>query len=360
MNFPPFVPRRRWRPWLGAVAVWVLAGHTPGSSAWAASGVSGSSDPSSVSSDEERRQEISVVDFEWKDTARLRDVPARLYWPQPHAEIQPGNQRVPLVVFSHGLGGSRMGYSHIGRYWASKGFASLHLQHLGSDRSVWTSGFFSLISNLQAAASDTNAIARAFDVSFGITTLLADERFSRFIDPQRIAVAGHSYGANTALLVAGATVQREVSGAWKSVSYRDPRVSAAVLMSAPPFYREGDLRSILKNIAIPTLHITGTEDVIRIPGYRSEVADRIAVFDATPSGPNAPYKALAVFTGATHSIFTDRIDAAGPDLNRVVKAATRELSVEFLNATLRGRPFERVSHWLQRRGDVVSQQAVLP
>jgi len=295
--------------------------------------------------------DISVHDFSWNDAQRDRVVPARLYWPSGAAD-----KALPLVVFSHGLGGSRLGYSHLGRHWAAQGYASLHLQHPGSDRAVWTGGAFSLLGNLQAAASDSNAIARAQDVSFGITTLLAEPTFGAQIDAERIAVAGHSYGANTALLVAGARLQREIDGEWRSLDFRDPRVKAAILLSSPPFYREGDVKAILSQIDIPTLHLTGTKDVIRIPGYRSEPPDRIAVFDAVPAGPDAAPKVLAVFSGGTHNIFTDRIDAAGPELNRAVKAATRELSTRFLDASLRGASFSGVRQWLARQGDLLAQQ----
>jgi hypothetical protein len=33
---------------------------------------------------------------------------------------------------------------------------------------------------------------------------------------------------------------------------------------------------------VPTLHVTATEDIIRIPGYYSGAEDRIAVFEAMP------------------------------------------------------------------------------
>ena len=65
----------------------------------------------------------------WNDASRQRDIPVRLYWP---AGASP-NARVALVVFSHGLGGSRNGYSYLGKHWAGLGFASLHVQHAGSD-----------------------------------------------------------------------------------------------------------------------------------------------------------------------------------------------------------------------------------
>lgn len=300
--------------------------------------------------------EVEVADFDWVDAARSRPVPARLYWPGG----VPTSQRLPLVVFSHGLGGSRFGYSHLGRHWASQGFASLHLQHAGSDRAVWTRGMLDLLNNLNAAASDANAIARAEDVSFGITSLLADPAASRRIDVSRIAVAGHSYGANTAMLVAGALVAREVDGQWRDLSFRDPRIKAAVLLSAPPFYGEGDMRAILAGVSVPTLHVTGTEDVIRVPGFRSDASDRVAVFEAMPKGPGAAPKWLAVFTGGTHSIFTDRTDRAGWELNQTVKGATRELTTEFFRAVLQGAPAERVTAWLESRRDLLSQQAAWP
>jgi hypothetical protein len=81
---------------------------------------------------------------------------------------------------------------------------------------------------------------------------------------------------------------------------------------------------------IPSLHITGTEDVIRVPGYYSETKDRIELFRVFPG----ERKALAVFHGGTHAIFTDRFDRAGPELNLQVKTATRLLTTAFLRAAL--------------------------
>ena len=49
--------------------------------------------------------------FEWNDIARERAVPARLYLPV--GPLKAG--AVPMVVFSHGIGGSKEGYSYLGR-----------------------------------------------------------------------------------------------------------------------------------------------------------------------------------------------------------------------------------------------------
>ena len=60
--------------------------------------------------------------------------------------------------------------------------------------------------------------------------------------------------------------------------------------------------------------------------------DRLAVFDATGS----TRKTLAVFSGGSHSIFTDRAASGGMQLNAQIKEATRELSLAFLHSVFGG------------------------
>ena len=43
----------------------------------------------------------------------------------------------PLVLFSHGLGGSRQNNAFLGRHWAARNYVAVFLQHPGSDESVW-------------------------------------------------------------------------------------------------------------------------------------------------------------------------------------------------------------------------------
>jgi predicted dienelactone hydrolase len=277
------------------------------------------------------RAEPTTHDLDWFDETRQRAVPVRLYWPE-------GDGPVPLVVVSHGIGGSRQGYSYLGEYFAANGMASLHLQHVGSDRSLWAGNPVSLVGRLQGAAQEREALERVKDLSFALDRLLAHERFGARVDRARIAAAGHSYGANTVMLAAGASVQR----AGRRLELRDPRVRAAVLLSAPPFYGEEDLKAILQSITLPTLHVTATEDIIRIPGYYSPASDRIAVFEAVGS----PVKALAVFEGGSHSIFTNRAGTGGVELNPKVKAATKELALAFLRRVFEGKD-DALARWPQ-------------
>ncbi|MDC8784182.1 alpha/beta hydrolase family protein [Roseateles koreensis] len=285
---------------------------------------------------------VQVHDLDWRDASRQRDVPVRLYWP---AQAQAG-QKVPLVVFSHGIGSSRRGYSYLGAYFASQGYASLHVQHVGSDRQVWMGNPLQLVSRLQAAAQEGEALNRVADVKFALDQLLQTE-YAPAIDTERIAAAGHSYGANTTLLLAGAQVERH----GHRLDLHEPRIKAAIIISAPPFYGEPELPKIIGPIAIPTLHITATDDVIRIPGYYSAAQDRLDLFEA--ANPSAP-KMLAVFEGGSHSMFTDRGLTGGVSLNPRAKQATKELAVAFMNQALNGQA-EGLQRWGDQYQDILAR-----
>lgn len=283
---------------------------------------------------------FGTLDIDWEDTARQRAVPARLYMPQ-------ARHPVPLVVFSHGIGGSRLGYTWLGQCFASHGIASLHLQHVGSDRQLWGGNIFNIVGRLQSAAQETEAVARAQDMRFALDKLLAGDLAQR-LDASRIVAAGHSYGANTTLLVSGASVERD----GRMVDLRDDRVRAAIAISAPPFYGEPEPRKILQTVTIPSLHVTCTEDIIRIPGYYSNASDRVAVFDAVGS----EHKWLAVYTGGSHSMFTDR--NSGGALSPKAKQATGALAVAFINAVLDGNTHE-LAAWPERHAAILARYSVV-
>jgi len=286
-------------------------------------------------------QPFDTLDLDWADSRRQRPVPVRLYLPQAGAA-----PRVPVAVFSHGIGGSRRGYSWLGQHLARHGVASLHLQHVGSDRQLWTGGsVFNLVGRLQDAAQDREAIARAQDLRFALDTLLTSELAPR-VDAGRIVAAGHSSGANTTLLASGARVERE----GRVVELRDERVRAAIVISAPPFYGEPEPRKILQTVTVPSLHVTATEDIIRIPGYYSGADDRVAVFDAVGS----PRKWLAMYEGGSHSMFTDRSGTGGTTLNPLVKEATRTLVLAFLRNVFEGDD-SGLRLWPQRHAAILAR-----
>lgn len=274
-------------------------------------------------------------DQAWWDERRQRAVPVRLYAP---ADTSAGPS--PLLVFSHGIGGSRAGYGYLGRYLASHGVFSLHVQHVGSDRQLWAGNPFGLVERLQGAAQDAEAVARVHDLRFAMDQVLSAQTALR-IDERRIVAAGHSYGANTALLASGAQVLR----GGQPVALRDERIRAAVLLSAPPFYGEPSMVPILGPIALPSLHITTTEDVIRIPGYVSGPEDRVKVYEAM----GGAQKWLAMFGGGAHSHFVGRRGEADPLLQ-----ATRELVLAFVHQVFDAEPLA-MRQWLQRHATLVNR-----
>ncbi len=286
----------------------------------------------------------NTVDLDWQDSSRDRSVPVRLYLPERRSTER---ALAPLVVFSHGLGGSRYGYSWLGLHFAANGIASLHVQHIGSDRTVWAErgNPLAMLGRLQDAASEREALARVLDLRFAVDKL-ADSSFSATIDTRRVVAAGHSYGANTTLLASGARIDRP----GQDTRLSDPRIAAAVLISAPPFHGEGSAEKILSPLNLPSLHITATEDTIRLPGYYSTVDDRVALFEATPG----PDKTLVVYSGGSHSMFTDRTSPGGESVNLAVKAATRELVLGFIERTLLGTP-TRLHGWRDRHAALLAR-----
>jgi hypothetical protein len=64
---------------------------------------------------------------------------------------------------------------------------------------------------------------------------------------------------------------------------------------------------------------------------------------------------LAVFTGGSHSMFTDRTSPGGDLLNAQVKTATRELTSAFMNRVIGGSDDSTLRDWPQRYAAIVSR-----
>jgi predicted dienelactone hydrolase len=196
--------------------------------------------------------EVAVIRQIWHDASRDRDVPVKIYYPNGNVG------RLPVILFSHGLGGSREGYEYLGLYWAGCGYISVHLQHLGSDDAVWKGKEPAEITKALTAAAMSlkNAADRPRDVSFAIDRLTELDGEAGFplngrLDLQRIGVAGHSFGGFTSMAIAGQD--------FGSIRMGDPRVKAVIEMSTPvarPFQRD----YAYAKITVPVFHMTGSRD----------------------------------------------------------------------------------------------------
>jgi len=265
---------------------------------------------------------------EWRDAGRNRTVPVKVFAPR-------GTAAAPVILFSHGLGGSREGGSLWGEHWASRGYLVIHLQHPGSDEAVARQG----LQALKQAATGRELEARTRDVRFALDELqrrhAAGEAPFAQADLARIGLAGHSFGAVTTLAVAGQAWPRAGAAAAP-----DPRIKAAIAFSPNAHERAGPLDQQFGGIHIPVLLLTGTRDG-DIVGDGTTPEGRARVYDFLPG----PAKVLAIFEGGDHMVFGGHVmRRPATPTDRVIQDAVRELSGAFWDAHLRGDP--RARDWL--------------
>ena len=268
------------------------------------------------------------------DSKRQRDIPIRVYQ-------TPTTQKRPVLLFSHGLGGTRDMGTYLGEHWAGRGYLVVFLQHPGSDESVWRDvPLRKRITAMQDAASGENLKLRVEDVSAVIDQLekwnvQAGHLLAGTMDLKRIGMSGHSFGAQTT---------QAVSGQWLPIihhNWNDTRIAAAVIMS-PGTPKAGGEKAF-REVKLPWLLMTGTEDVSPIGGQ--SVESRRAVYAALPPGD----KYELVLNKAKHSAFTDgtiRNEQRNPKHHTAILALSTAFWDTYLNNDVAARS------WLAGSGPV--------
>src|ERR1035441_6109382 len=192
----------------------------------------------------------SHVDLTVHDVARGRDIPVRVYLPTNTAPA-------PVILFSHGLGGSRAGSVFLGEHWAARGYEAVFLQHPGSDDSVWKDeSRQQRMRAMNQAASLDNFLLRVQDVSAVLNQLEiwnADKTncLAGRLDMKKVGMSGHSFGAMTTEAVSGETMP--VNGQ----KFTDPRIQAAIAFS-PSTPRARSAEETFGAVKIPWMLMTGT------------------------------------------------------------------------------------------------------
>ncbi len=133
-------------------------------------------------------------------------------------------RELPIIVFSHGFGFSMDAYGPLVDFWAAHGFVVIQPTHLDSV-------------TLGLAPDDPRTphiwrfriedLARVLDELDRIEASVPDLRGR--LERDRIAAAGHSYGATTASALLGARILDPEGRAGEDMS--DPRVAAGVLLA---------------------------------------------------------------------------------------------------------------------------------
>lgn len=287
--------------------------------------------------------------YDWRD-ARMRALPATIWYPAaatasevpqwigagssplagagraaPQADFAPAPEKFPLVVISHGTGGTAAAMAWLGTRLAAHGYIAVAVNHPGNNAlEPYTVPGFTLFWE------------RAGDLSRAIDGMLADTQFGHRIDARRIGAAGFSLGGYTMIEIAGG----RSSSAFFDLCTRDPtnekctsppefpdlvtkaaarlksdaRYRAAVAKAGSD-YRDPRVRAVfaiapalgsifvpesLRRIAIPVEIVAGSADPIE------PVAANAEYFAA-----HIPGSRLVLFPGAGHYTFFATCTALG-------------------------------------------------
>ncbi|MFD3583602.1 alpha/beta hydrolase family protein [Streptomyces sp. NPDC058683] len=239
---------------------------------------------------------------------------------------------LPVVVFSHGFGWSMNGYAPLADFWAARGFVVLQPTHLDSR-------------TLGLPAEDPRTpriwrfriedLKRVLD---GLEVLEASvPGLSGRVDRSRIAVAGHSWGAQTASALLGARVLDSDGVPGEDMS--DPRVKAGVLLALTglgddlaPFAAENFpfMKPSFDTMTTPALIVAGDHD-------QSALSTRGPDWFADPYTYSPGSKSLLTLFGAEHSLggIPGYEVAETTDESPARVALIQQLTSAFLHSALR-------------------------
>jgi predicted dienelactone hydrolase len=278
-----------------------------------------------------------------------------------HAAMAPALEKFPLILLSHGTGGSAMQMAWIGTVLARAGYVAVAANHPGNNAlEPYTAEGFVLWWE------------RATDLSEMLDGMLADPEFGPKIDPLRVGAAGFSIGGYTVLALGGARADISVMldlcrkqpeatvchvpemkemGTPEQMLAAVRKTSAVSLARSGESYRDPRVRAIFA--IAPAVGFTLTPDSL----HAMRVPVDIVVGAADPIAPprdNADYIRAhirgakeTVLPNAAHYTFLDTCTAAGkeklgvlcadpPGVDRdAVHQQVDEMAVQFFDRALR-------------------------
>ncbi|MBT2508356.1 chlorophyllase [Streptomyces sp. ISL-98] len=205
---------------------------------------------------------------------------------------------LPIIVFSHGFGWSMDGYAPLADFWAARGFVVLQPTHLDSRTLSLPADDPRTPRIWRFRVEDIKRVLDELDVLEASVPGLSGR-----LDRSRIAVAGHSWGAQTASTLLGARVLDSDGVPGEDMS--DPRVKAGVLLALAGRGSDDLTPFAVKNLpfmnpsfddmATPALIVAGDHD-------QSALSTRGPDWFTDPYFLSPGNKSLFTLFGAEHSL----------------------------------------------------------
>jgi predicted dienelactone hydrolase len=261
------------------------------------------------------------------DEKRNKDLHLRVFYPVVSGKY-------PVIIFSHGAGGSGNCCDSLTRHWAAYGYITIQPTHDDSallKRNGGEADGAFLPAITEAMKNPSYWESRPQDVAFVLDSLSDLQKriggLSGRMDSNRIGVAGHSMGSYTAEAMGGARV--DLPG-HAETNFSDARVKAILCLSPQGPGQFGLNAHSFDKVSLPYMGVTGSLDSLgpvasaswhKIPFERSQPGDKYELF----------------INGARHMSFvTDQTGVAGRSSQAAaILGYTNSASLAFFDAYLK-------------------------
>lgn len=293
------------------------------------------------------------------DAARDKDVQVRVRFPLVESVADESTPSAfPLVIFSHGAGGSCEAFASLSNCLAGHGYVVVHPTHSDSlsleHDARRRQAVRRVVQNPAEIVARVDLPDRVADVKFlldNIATIEAKIGREGLIDPERLAMAGHSAGAMTTQVLGGMEFRIGRLGAGDRLE--ESRFDAFAIISGQGTNRRAVTEDSWKSVDRPWLVLAGSKDV--------SIAS-----NETPESRRHPYefapadgtKYLVFIDGATHASYQGqgpgaRLDRDAPKNLAWIERTTNLSVLAFFDAYVKGD--EEAKAWLDEGNSVRRQ-----